>query len=103
MKTLLLTTLAILQLTVIFAQTPQAFKYQAVIRNNQGKVLVSQIVSLRVSILQNDPLGSPVYIETHQIATNEYGIANLSIGSGAVVTAKCTLCTICRKSRKRQR
>ncbi|OFX18522.1 MAG: hypothetical protein A2033_02340 [Bacteroidetes bacterium GWA2_31_9] len=36
--------------------------------------------------MQNDPLGSPVYIETHQIATNEYGIANLSIGSGAVVT-----------------
>lgn len=86
MKTLFLTTLAILLSTVIFAQTPQAFKYQAVIRNNQGKVLVSQIVSLRVSILQNDPLGSPVYIETHHIATNEYGIANLSIGSGTVVT-----------------
>ncbi|OFX60563.1 MAG: hypothetical protein A2046_11330 [Bacteroidetes bacterium GWA2_30_7] len=85
MKTLLLTTVAILLTTVIFAQSPQAFKYQAVIRNNQGKVLVNQIVSLRVSILQNDPLGSPVYIETHQIATNEYGIANLSIGSGTVI------------------
>jgi hypothetical protein len=36
--------------------------------------------------LINDPLGDMVYVETHQIATNEYGIANLNIGGGTVVT-----------------
>ncbi|MBI4647515.1 MAG: hypothetical protein HY738_13235 [Bacteroidia bacterium] len=68
------------------AQSPQAFKYQAVIRNSEGKVLYNQLVSLRISILQDSPLGDIVYVETHDIATNEYGIANLNIGEGEVVT-----------------
>jgi hypothetical protein len=43
MKTIILTTTIALLLTLaVMAQAPQAFKYQAVIRNNQGKVLVSQ-------------------------------------------------------------
>lgn len=70
----------------LMAQIPQSFKYQAVIRNSTGAVLVNQIVSLRISILQDSPLGNMVYIETHQIATNEYGIANINIGEGIVVT-----------------
>lgn len=86
MKKLITTALATLCTIVLLAQIPQAFKYQAVIRNNQGKVLVNQVVSLRISILQNDPLGDMVYVETHQIATNDYGIANISIGSGTVIT-----------------
>ncbi|MBK8806434.1 MAG: PKD domain-containing protein [Bacteroidales bacterium] len=86
MKRFTLFTCTVLLTVMMFAQAPQAFKYQAVIRNNNGQILVNKLVSLRISILQNDPLGDMVYVETHQIATSEFGIANLQIGSGMVIT-----------------
>ncbi len=85
MKKLFSTMIGIVLATIVLAQSPQAFKYQAVIRNNQGKVLVSQLVSLQISILQDSPMGDVVYMETHQVATNDYGIANITIGEGEVV------------------
>ena len=86
MKRLLTTIFGVMCATILWAQSPQAFKYQAVIRNNQGKILVNQLVSLQISILQDNPMGDVVYMETHQVATNDYGIANLTIGGGEVVT-----------------
>lgn len=86
MKRLLTTMFGVMCAAILWAQSPQAFKYQAVIRNNQGKILVNQLVSLQISILQDNPMGDVVYMETHQVATNDYGIANLTIGAGEVVT-----------------
>lgn len=86
MKRFFTTFCAVLCVAMLWAQSPQAFKYQAVIRNNQGKVLVNQLVSLQISILQDNPMGDVVYMETHQVATNDYGIANITIGNGEVVT-----------------
>ncbi len=86
MKKIVTTILGVMCAALLLAQSPQAFKYQAVIRNNQGKVLVNQLVSLQISILQDNPMGDVVYMETHQVATNDYGIANITIGNGEVVT-----------------
>ena len=44
----------------LFGQVPNSFKYQAVVRNNDGDVLVSQAVGVRVSILQESPAGPAV-------------------------------------------
>jgi glucan phosphoethanolaminetransferase (alkaline phosphatase superfamily) len=35
-----------------FAQVPQAFNYQAVVRNGSGDLIANQSVSFRISILQ---------------------------------------------------
>jgi hypothetical protein len=66
------------------AQTPQAFKYQTVVRDASGQVLANQIVSFRIRILQGNIQGTSVYSETHLSTTNMYGLSNLEIGDGLV-------------------
>jgi len=66
------------------AQVPNAFSYQAAVRNSSGEVISNQDVSFRISILQNSESGTTVYSETHQTTTNAFGLANLKIGQGTV-------------------
>lgn len=70
----------------LLAQTPQAFKYQAVARDGSGNVLVSQNASFQLSILQGSTVGISVYTETHAVVTNEFGLVNLEIGNGTPVS-----------------
>ncbi|MFN6038412.1 MAG: tail fiber domain-containing protein [Bacteroidota bacterium] len=71
---------------LIQAQTPQAFKYQAVARDNSGNVMVNQNIGFRISILQGSPTGSAVYAETHTVASNDFGLVNFDIGAGNVLS-----------------
>ncbi|MCD4746991.1 MAG: Vir protein, partial [Bacteroidales bacterium] len=74
-----LTLLIIMVTTVtVFAQTPQAFKYQAVARATTGNVLENQNVSFQISILQGSSTGTAVYVETHNTITNDFGLVNLA-------------------------
>jgi N-acetylneuraminic acid mutarotase len=68
------------------AQAPNSFKYQSVIRNSSGIVLSEKNISLRISILQSSVSGTVVYSETHAATSNKYGIVNLNIGEGTVVS-----------------
>lgn len=70
---------------IVNAQTPDAFSYQAVVRNSSGEIVSNQSVSFRISILQNSESGSVAYSETHQTTTNKFGLANLKIGKGTPV------------------
>lgn len=69
----------------LIAQTPQAFKYQAVARNSTGNLIQNQLVAFRINILQGYPSGTLVYQERHTLTTNNYGLANLNIGTGTVL------------------
>ncbi len=80
-------TLSLLMLSLsIFAQTPQAFKYQAVIRNSSGDVLVNQNVGIQLSILQGSDAGTSVYTETWNVTTNQFGLVSLNVGNSTTVT-----------------
>jgi microcystin-dependent protein len=68
------------------AQTPQGFKYQAVVRDNSGLALANKLVAIRLSLLLNSTNGTSVYSEVHKIATNDFGVANLNVGSGTNTT-----------------
>ncbi|MCD4665240.1 MAG: hypothetical protein K8R68_08205, partial [Bacteroidales bacterium] len=72
----------------VFAQTPQAFKYQAVVRDNAGNILAGENVSIRISILHGSTTttGFPVYVETHDPVTNQFGLVNLEIGNGNIIS-----------------
>lgn len=71
---------------LIYAQAPQRFNYQAVVRDNSGNVLANQTVSLRITLRQGSPSGTIVYQETHSGTTTGIGLVNLQIGAGTVVT-----------------
>jgi hypothetical protein len=68
-------------LSYTIAQTPQQFKYQAVLRDASGNIIVSQAKTVIIEILQGAPEGSVVFSETHQVTTSSQGIINLNIGS----------------------
>jgi len=68
------------------AQTPQGFKYQAVVRDNSGLALANKLVAIRLSLLLNSTNGTIVYSEVHNIATNDFGVANLNVGAGTNTT-----------------
>jgi hypothetical protein len=66
-----------------FAQAPSIFKYQAVVRNNAGGILATQLVKFRITLLRGNTSGTASFIEQHTTATNQFGIANLEIGNGS--------------------
>jgi hypothetical protein len=70
----------------IMAQAPQAFKYQSVVRDGSGNILTGRAISVRATIRRSTSGGTIVYRETFAVTTNAYGIANLEIGTGTVVS-----------------
>src|SRR6056297_2280854 len=85
MKKLFLSIIGIILCATIFAQAPNAFKYQAVARASNGDLITDQKVSFQISILQGSASGSSVYTEEHVDTTNAYGLVNLEIGNGTTV------------------
>ncbi len=87
MKKKILFSAAFAVLTFIgLAQVPDAFNYQAVVRNNSGEVVANQNVSFQISILQGSESGTVLYAETHTKSTNAFGLVNLQIGNGTLVS-----------------
>jgi len=84
-KTVLFILLIICTLSSM-AQTPTTFKYQAVLRDSKGMVVSDTIVTIKITILLNSPIGESVYEETHDTRTNKFGLVNLEIGSGSVIS-----------------
>lgn len=83
MKTSLkITALVLLVSNYLFAQSPNGFNYQAVIRNPFGEVLADQSVSIQMRLLQGSDAGSVVYSETFTRDTNSFGLVSLVVGSG---------------------
>lgn len=68
-----------------FGQTYGGIKYQGVARDNSGNILSNQLVNLRLTIIDNTPTGTQLYQETHSVTSNQFGLLNLVIGSGAIV------------------
>lgn len=67
------------------AQAPQAFTYQAFVRDADGNPLVNQPVSIQITLHQGSEVGYEVYSEIHSVTTNPLGLVNLEIGQGTVV------------------
>lgn len=82
-KTFLLLVFTICAITVIYAQSP--FKYQAVIRDNNGNVLPNKNVGLRISVLQGVTPAS-VYKEEHNKTSDQFGVINVEVGTGTVLS-----------------
>jgi len=69
-----------------FGQSPEGFKYQAVIRNASNAILSNQAVGLRMTILQGSASGTAVYSETFSTTSNANGLVNIEIGAGSVLS-----------------
>jgi hypothetical protein len=82
MKHSILLLFVVFGLTAGWAQAPYQFNFQAVARNLAGNPMTNTAVDFRLSIVQGDPEGTVVYVETQTTQTNNFGLANLLVGSG---------------------
>src|SRR5579863_5660265 len=85
MKKQILSAVALLIASFSFAQVPQAFKYQSIVRNSLGSPMVNQAVTVRATIHNDSAVGIIEYQETQAITTNQFGLINIEIGKGIVV------------------
>lgn len=69
-----------------WSQTPQAFKYQTVVRNIDGSLMADTSIHFQFSILENDIEGDSVYVERHLLVTSSLGLIQVQIGAGNVVS-----------------
>ena len=91
MKRLILSLVAIAIISLSsFGQAPEGFKYQAVVRDAGNTVLNNQAVGMQMTIQQGSIGGVTVYQETFSLTTNAYGLVNLEIGNGTVVSGDFT-------------
>ena len=67
-------------------QSPQAFSYQAVVRDNDGEIIAGRDIFIRLTLTDGEGAGNVLYTERHSIRTNQFGLVNLSVGQGAVIT-----------------
>jgi protocatechuate 3,4-dioxygenase beta subunit len=84
-KLLLVGALLISSLLSSFGQG-LGFNYQAMIRNADGEAIINQNVVMRIGIVQGSITGNVEYTETHAIESNAYGLVNLVVGTGTVVS-----------------
>lgn len=85
MKSLLLTLLCAVFTTALFAQLPQGFNYQAVLRDADGQALTNQAATFIFTIQVTNPDGTaePVYRESQSLVSTSVGTVNAVVGTGA--------------------
>ena len=86
MKKIYLSIIVLLVAISSQAQVPQAFSYQAVIRNASNALVANQLVSERISLVKDSATGTVVYSETQSVKTNANGLVSLQIGTGNLLT-----------------
>jgi hypothetical protein len=67
-----------------YSQAPEAFNYQAVIRNASGDILTNSQIAVQISIVQDSESGTAVYVERFNPTTNDYGLIAIKLGKGSV-------------------
>ncbi len=66
---------------ISYAQSPQAFKYQAVVRDANGAPLANGTISFRGTVRQGSPTGSIVFQEVLSgLTTNDFGLIAVNFG-----------------------
>lgn len=86
MKASLLSLCAFVCTTLAFGQVPQRMNYQAILRDGVGVTLLNTTGSLGIALLQGSSTGPVVYNETHNVTSNGFGLANVGIGNGTVIS-----------------
>ena len=70
----------------IAAQAPLGFNFQAVARGTDDNILSEQLIAVRVSLLKGSDSGSASYSERHEVRTSAYGVFDLAVGTGEIVS-----------------
>jgi uncharacterized protein (TIGR02145 family) len=78
--------LALVVSASLWAQAPQKFSYQAVVRGANNDLLANKPVGMKISLLQVTETGTAVYVETQTPTSNANGLVSIAIGGGTKVS-----------------
>ena len=95
MKILMPIILLLLAFAVSAQIPPQAFNYSGVARDASGNPLSNRTLAVEIAILKGATTGQIQYIETHNVITDQFGLFNLIIGSGAVQSGSMNAISWC--------
>ncbi|MBN2807816.1 MAG: hypothetical protein JXR22_14255 [Prolixibacteraceae bacterium] len=70
----------------VLGQAPERISYQAVLRDTDNKLVVSQDVTTKISLLQGSENGTEIYAEQQSTMTNPNGLITFYIGEGEVLS-----------------
>ena len=73
---------AIFLVVNVWAQAPQSFSYQALVRGSDNALVSKKKVGMRISLLKGSETGTAVYVETHTPTSNANGLVSIAIGGG---------------------
>ncbi len=73
--------LCLLLVNQSISQPPAAFNYQAVLRDTQGQLIVSENVTIDIVLIRDSIDGQEVFHETHHALTSPQGMVSLAVGS----------------------
>jgi hypothetical protein len=77
-----------LTISSVIAQAPLGFNYQGVALTNAGTPVSNKVISLRISLIESQQLGTTRFQETHNVNTDAYGQFSVIIGNGQATTGK---------------
>jgi hypothetical protein len=88
MKKQILFLMGLLYVSTVFAQAPQTFSFQAVIRDTNNQVVTNSPIGMKTTILQSSTDSIIVYQEIYypNPVTNINGLVTLEIGNGLVLS-----------------
>ena len=78
--------LILFQLFVVGIFAQGSFNYQSVVRNATGTPQPNIDVYLRFTVLEGNPNGTSLYVETQTIRTDAFGWLSATVGTGTVVS-----------------
>jgi len=78
--------LILFQLFVVGVFAQGSFNYQSVVRNAAGNPQPNIDVYLRFTVLEGNPNGTSLYVETQTIRTDAFGWLSATVGTGTVVS-----------------
>jgi hypothetical protein len=75
-----------MSISAVYGQAPSQFKFQAVGRDAEGKLISNAPLNVRFAIRSGSENGPVAYREQHNVITDEYGHFNATVGAGSVLT-----------------
>lgn len=84
-KNILLILLTVVSISAI-AQSSDVLQHQILIRDAGGAPIPLANVTLFTSIVRDSIMGTTVYSESHNVRSNQFGLANIKIGAGTVIS-----------------
>ena len=68
------------------AEPHQGFRYQTVIKGPENAILSNRALAVKVNIFQGNKSTAPIYSEVHNTRTNQFGLVDLQVGQGRVIS-----------------